>query len=160
MSIHKAMEIMLNPTNLTFEITNYQIALIVKPLQKTKQIKGTVTDNNGVPITGVNVVVKGTTNGSVSDIDGKFTLNVPENGILNVSYIGFKTYETSLAGKDIFNITLTEDNQAIDEIVVVGYGTSRKREIVSAMANVKGDEFSNASTPNVNDVLQLSLIHI
>ena len=63
-------------------------------------------------------------------------------------------YEVGVTGKDIFNITLTEDNQAIDEIVVVGYGTSRKREIVSAMANVKGSEFSSASTPNVKDVLQ------
>ncbi len=153
-NIHEAMKIMLSSTNLTFEITNYQIALIVKQQTKEKQIKGTVTDNNGIPITGVNLVVKGTTNGTVSDIDGKFSLNVPENGILTVSYIGFKMYEVGVTGKDIFNITLTEDNQAIDEIVVVGYGTSRKREIVSAMANVKGSEFSSASTPNVKDVLQ------
>ena len=153
-NIHEAMKIMLSSTNLTFEITNYQIALIVKQQTKEKQITGTVNDNNGIPITGVNLVVKGTTNGTVSDIDGKFSLNVPENGILTVSYIGFKMYEVGVTGKDIFNITLTEDNQAIDEIVVVGYGTSRKREIVSAMANVKGSEFSSASTPNVKDVLQ------
>ena len=154
MSIDEAMRTMLSSTNLTFEITNYQIALIVKQQTKEKQIKGTVTDNNGIPITGVNLVVKGTTNGTVSDIDGKFSLNVPENGILTVSYIGFKMYEVGVAGKDIFNITLTEDNQAIDEVVVIGYGTSRKRDIVSAMSTVKGATISATSTSNVQDALQ------
>ncbi|WP_085535046.1 TonB-dependent receptor [Massilibacteroides vaginae] len=153
--IEEVMTALLSSTNLTFEITNKQIALMPKPVQtKLKKITGTILDNSGESVIGANVSVKGTTIGTITDMDGKFSLDVPESGVLLVSYIGYNSFEERLNNKKTFDITLTEDTKALDEIVVVGYGTSRKRDIVSAMANVKGTAFSSASTSNVKDVLQ------
>ena len=81
------------------------------------------------PVTGANILVKGTTNGTITDLDGKFTLeNVPANAILQVSYIGYLPQEIEINNQTLFNIVLEEDNQALDEVVVVGYGTVRKAQ--------------------------------
>lgn len=157
LSVEDAMAAMLKSTNLTFEVTNRQIALIPRPQQQqvpSKSISGTVTDSNGDPVIGANVVEKGTTNGTITNLDGQFTLSVPVNAVLQISYIGYTNQEISVRSGNIFPITLLDDSQSLDEIVVVGYGTSRKRDIVSAMASVKGKEFSRASTSNIKDVLQ------
>ncbi len=155
--INEAMQAMLKSSGLQFEITNKQIVLIPKANENgvsTKAITGKVTDTGNIPIIGANVVVKGTTTGNITDVNGEFTLNVPENGILQVSYIGYNSYETNIGNKNLFHITLTEDSETLDEVVVIGYGTSRKRDIVGAMAGVKGQEISKASTSNIKDVLQ------
>ena len=91
--------------------------------QSTKKVSGVVLDNTGMGIIGANVVVKGTTNGTVTDFDGNFTLTVPTNATLVVSYIGYEHQEFSVAGKSTFNITLQEDSEMLDEVVVVGFGT-------------------------------------
>lgn len=117
-------------------------------------ISGTVIDVQGVPVIGANVVEKGKTNGVITDMDGTFSLNVEEKAIIQISYIGYITQEIPVKNKSNFSITLLDDSQTLDEVVVVGYGTSRKRDIVSAMASVKGREFTKASTSNIKDVLQ------
>ena len=87
-----------------------------------------VTDPNGEPIIGASVVVKGTTNGTITDFDGKFTLsNVPEKGIITITYIGYKGQDIPVAGKSTLKVTLAEDTKTLDEVVVVGYGTQQKK---------------------------------
>ena len=119
-----------------------------------KSISGTISDISGEPIIGASVAVKGTTIGTVTDVDGKFTLEVSQNSILTISYVGYVAQTIEASESQNYNIVLKENSAILDEVVVVGYGTSRKRDIVSAMASVKGDEFSKASTSNVKDVLQ------
>lgn len=97
---------------------------------------------------------KGTTNGTVTDLNGQYSLDISPSAVLLVSYIGYDTKEIRVDGKNILNISLAENTENLDEIVVIGYGTSRKRDIVSAMSTVKGSTISAASTSNVQDALQ------
>ncbi len=104
--------------------------------QSSKTVKGVVMDNFG-PVPGANVLVKGTTNGVITDMDGNFTLsNVPENAVLQVSFIGYVTQEIKVAGKNTFEITLSEDAKALEEVVVVGYGTQKKVNLTGAIGQI------------------------
>jgi TonB-linked SusC/RagA family outer membrane protein len=115
--------------------------------QQTKAVTGTIVDEAGEPIIGAGVVEKGTTNGTVSDLDGKFSINVSDNNaVLVVSYIGYIQQEIPVAGKTIINITLAENTQALDEVVVVGYGTMRKSDVTGSISNVKGDEMTKVQS--------------
>ena len=101
------------------------------------RVSGTVADASGEPVIGASVVVKGTGNGTVTDFDGRFTIaNVPASGSLEISYIGFKTQTVTLGGKAQLSITLQEDRQLLDEVVVVGYGVQKKSDVTGAMASV------------------------
>ena len=105
--------------------------------QDTKSITGIIKDAAGIPIIGANVVVKGTTTGTVSGLDGDFTLpNVPEGAVLVISYIGYIDQEIPVSGKSEFNITLQEDTQALDEVVVLGYGAGQRKQDLSASVGV------------------------
>lgn len=101
---------------------------------KTKIIKGKVLDPSGVPIIGVNIIVKGSTVGTISDTDGNFTLDVPSDAIIRFSCIGYKNLEMPVDNKNIYNVTLSEENEEIEEIVVVGYGTQRKSDVVGTIS--------------------------
>ena len=96
-----------------------------------------IVDNQGIPVIGANVVEKGTANGTITDIDGKFTLEVSGNATLQVSYIGYNTQELSVSGKTDFSVKLGEDTQALDEVVVVGYGTQKKVNLTGAVGSVR-----------------------
>ncbi|MDR2920024.1 MAG: TonB-dependent receptor [Tannerella sp.] len=111
--------------------------------QASKEVSGTVTDNTGEPIIGANVVEKGTTNGVITDIDGKFVLSVSANAILQVSYIGYLTKEINVANQSTIRVTLSEDLQALDEVVVVGYGTVRKRDLTGSVSQVSSSLIQN-----------------
>ena len=104
-------------------------SIVSTPQQNTRQITGTVIDATGMPIIGANVMVKGTTNGTITDIDGKFTLEVAKDAILQVSYIGYMNQEISVGNKSVLSISLQEDTQKLDEVVVIGYGTMKKSDI-------------------------------
>ena len=96
---------------------------VVNVAQQSKSVSGVVADKSGEPIIGANVVVKGANVGSITDFDGAFKIeNVPSAAILQISYIGFKTQEIPVGSKSSFNITLEEDSETLDEVVVVGYG--------------------------------------
>lgn len=92
-----------------------------------KKASGTVIDNSGVPVIGASIQIKGSTTGTITDIDGKFTLDVSPNDILVVSYIGYATQNIKVGNKTSFNIVLKEDNKTLDEVVVVGYTTQKKQ---------------------------------
>ena len=171
-NVKNVLEQLLEGTNCSITFSNGHVIISRKaPVSsETKKVTGVVKDEKGEPIIGANVVERGTTNGIITDIDGNFELNVASSSVLEISYIGYISQEIKVGNNDQFRIRLVEDTQNLDEVVVVGYGTSRKRDIVSAMANVRGKTFSSASTSNVQDILQgkvagldirtLSLIHI
>lgn len=104
--------------------------------QQKKQVTGVIVDSYNEPLIGVNIIEKGTTNGTVTDIDGNYSLSVAENAVLQISYIGYLTQEVNTAGRTTVNITLQEDTQALEEIVVVGYGTQRKVNLTGSVASI------------------------
>ena len=104
-------------------------------------VTGTVIDNTGMPLIGVSVVEKGTTNGSVTDIDGKYTVNVEKGKTLVFSYIGYVTQEVEVQSNTI-NITLSEDAQLLDEVVVIGYGSMERKDVTSSITTVKAEDLN------------------
>lgn len=116
--------------------------------QQKIQVSGIVLDTRGEAVIGANVIEKGTTNGTVTDINGHFSLTVETDGILQISYIGYQTKEVSTAGQTVINITLHEDTQALDELVVVGYGTMKKSDLTGAVSRITLDD--KTSLPNMN----------
>ncbi|MBQ8888695.1 MAG: TonB-dependent receptor plug domain-containing protein, partial [Bacteroidaceae bacterium] len=124
-------------------------APVVQEQQQTTSITVTVVDSKGEPVIGANVVQKGTTNGTITDIDGIANLNVPKGATLQVSFVGFKEQEVKANGSKI-TVTLKEDAELLDEVVVVGYGSQKKANLTGAVANVNVEE-AIASRP-VTDV--------
>lgn len=122
--------------------------------QSTRKISGTIVDNTDLPIAGANVVVKGTTTGTMTDMDGKFNLDVPANAVLQISYIGYITHEVPVGQKSVFNIAMKEDSQALDEVVVVGYGTQKKVNLTGAVSAVTGEEIAKRPVANAAVLLQ------
>ena len=119
------------------------------------KVSGTVVDQTGEPVIGASVVVKGTTGGTVTDIDGKFTVqNVPQNATLVFSYVGYRTQNVSVSGKSQINVTLEEDKQLLDEVVVVGYGVQRKSDVTGALTRVGEKELNSKPVSNAFEALQ------
>ncbi len=124
--------------------------------QNNRRIKGSViSGTDGMPLIGVNVVQKGTTNGTVTDLDGNFELTAPENCLLEVSYIGYMNQQIKIqSGKTDYQIVLKEDSQALDEVVVVGYGVQKKKLVTGATVQVKGDDIQRLNTVSALGALQ------
>lgn len=119
------------------------------PLQEGKTITGKVLDANGEPLVGVSVAVKGTTTGTITDIDGSFSIRVPNpNSALVFSFIGFLSQEVDLKGQATVNVTLSEDIKILDEIVVVGYGVQRKSDVVGSISVATADQLLQAPSYN------------
>ena len=106
-------------------------------------------------VIGVSILVDGTTIGGVTDFDGNFSIkDVPENGVLRISYVGYKDQKISVAGKSSINVTLQEDAMGLDEIVVVGYGTMKKKDLTGAVASVKQGDIAQVAAPNAMQAMQ------
>ena len=121
--------------------------------QQQRTVTGVVTDTKGEPLLGVNVIVKGTTNGTITDLDGKFSLEVEPNAILVISYIGYVTQQTPVTGTSM-KIALKEDTQNLDEVVVVGYGTQQKKDITGSVAVVDTEQLLASSGSSATQQLQ------
>ncbi|MDD2436731.1 MAG: TonB-dependent receptor [Massilibacteroides sp.] len=119
--------------------------------QKELVVHGTVTDHSGLPLVGVNVIAKGTTTGTVTDIDGNFELQVSEEAVLQFSYIGYKNHEMKARGQ--MTIVLNEDNELLDEVVVVGYGTQKKVNMTGAVSSVKMGALNDRPVTNATNAL-------
>ena len=136
--------------------SNANAAASVQEVQQaTKKITGTVVDAQG-PVIGASVMEKGTTNGTVTDFDGNFTLNVNPGATIVLSYIGYETQEIKVGNQSTFNITLNEDDAVLDEVVVVGYGTMKKKLVTGATVQVKGDDIAKLNTTNALEAMQSS----
>lgn len=122
--------------------------------QQTKNVNGTVVDVNGDPVIGANVVVKGTTNGTITDIDGRFTIDADAKSVLNVSYIGYLTKEIAVGNQQTVRIVLLEDTKTLDEVVVIGYGTQKKADLTGSVANVSAEKLNTQSNANIGQALQ------
>ena len=123
-------------------------------LQQKKQISGTVTDEQGEPVIGANIIEKGTANGTVTDVDGRFSLPVEDNAIIRISYIGYIEQEVSTSGRNVLEIILKEDTQALDELVVVGYGTMRKSDVTGSISTAKGSDVIKSQSFNALEGLK------
>ena len=122
-------------------------------VQQVNKVTGIVKDANGEPIIGANVMVKGQSIGTITDIDGRFVLDAPKDAILQISYIGYITQDISVKGKNELAIQLKEDAQAIEEVVVVGYGSVKKSNLTGALSSVKMDEVPQVATTSVSNLL-------
>ncbi|MDR2815603.1 MAG: TonB-dependent receptor plug domain-containing protein, partial [Proteiniphilum sp.] len=120
--------------------------------QRDITVKGSVVDTSGEPIIGASILEKGTANGVVTDLDGKFTLSVKNDAILIISFIGYKSQEVKAAPN--LKVTLMEDSKMLEEVVVVGYGVQKKKLLTGATVQVKGEEIAKLNTPNVLGALQ------
>ena len=122
--------------------------------QQGRTVSGTITDNRGEVVIGANVVVKGTTNGTVTDFDGNYSLQVPEGAILQVSYIGYLSKEVPVGSQTTINVQLLEDTQALDEVVVVGYGVQRKSDVTGSISVAGAEDILKTSSFNALDGLK------
>ncbi len=127
----------------------------VQPSGKSRKLSGVVKDEKGEPIIGASVVVQGTTNGSITDLDGHFTLNDVSNGaMLTISYVGFVTQNISTNGKSSIKVQLAEDTKTLDEVVVIGYGTQRKGDLTSSVGSVKKEDFIQGAVKDAGQLIQ------
>ncbi len=117
-------------------------------------VTGTVTDPENVPLPGATVLEKGTTNGTTTDFDGNFSINVANNAVLEISYLGYTSTETAVAGQTTLAVQLEEDATQLDDVVVVGYGTQKRSDITGAIASVKSDDFNQGVVTNPGELLQ------
>lgn len=118
-----------------------------------KKVSGKITDENGESIIGATVIVKGDDTGTITDIEGEFSLEVPTNGVISVKYVGFNSQDISVEGKTSLQITLREDTKLLDEVVVVGYGTVSRKNLTTAISTVKADNISKTVNSNMSQML-------
>ncbi|HEY9123669.1 MAG TPA: carboxypeptidase-like regulatory domain-containing protein, partial [Bacteroidales bacterium] len=129
--------------------------MCVTALSQERTVTGTVKDASGTGLPGVNVIVKGSSNGVITDLDGKFSIKVPgDNAVLQVSFIGYKTEEVSVGQQNSFAVTLNEDVKQMDEVVVVGYGVQKKKLVTGATVQVKSEDLTKNNVTRIESALQ------
>ena len=120
------------------------IAITASAFAQSRTISGKIVDANGEPVIGASAIVKGTSNGSITDLDGKFSIkDVPENGTITVSYIGYKSQTISVKGKNTISIVLQEDNTSLDDVIVIGYGSVKKSTLTAAVSKMDAKGIEN-----------------
>ncbi|MDD3358624.1 MAG: TonB-dependent receptor plug domain-containing protein, partial [Parabacteroides sp.] len=164
-NIEDVLNQILSNTGYTYKIMDRQVLIRAKESadpslktyqtsQQNKKVTGAITDERGEAIIGANVMVKGSKSGTITDIDGNFSLDVPDGAILQISYIGYLSQEVPVGGKSSLKIVIREDTQRLDEVIVVGYGTQKKVNLTGAVEQVTSEVFENRSVPNVSQALQ------
>ena len=168
-SIEKVLDRLLAGLSVSYEIRDDRQIILTARDEKTSgeensgnargggnfQVSGTVTDKDGLPLIGVGVTLQGTTTGAVTDENGSYTLTVPSTDtVLEFSYLGYSSYSTSVGRRSVINVTLSEDVQYLDEVVVVGYGTQKKVNLTGSVSMVTSDEMASRPISNVTSGLQ------
>ncbi|MDR1223455.1 MAG: SusC/RagA family TonB-linked outer membrane protein [Tannerella sp.] len=147
-------------TDVIYKVEDRQIILSSKEfatkerLQNSKKIKGVIVDELGDPVVGASIIVPGTTNGIISDANGEFTIETPQNAELQISYIGYLTQTVSVANQTSLHIVMAEDTQVLDEVVVIGYGTMRKKDLTGSVIQIRPDKIANENPKTVQDILR------
>jgi TonB-linked SusC/RagA family outer membrane protein len=128
---------------------------IIKNAPAAATIKGTVTDNQGIPLPGVNIMLKGTTLGVTSDVQGHYSINVPDdNGVLVFSFIGFATQEIPIGGRTTVDAKMAEDRKALNEVVVIGYGTAKKGDLTGSVSSVSAADIDKVPVTSIDQSMQ------
>lgn len=122
--------------------------------QTVRKLRGTILDTNGTPVIGASISVKGTTTGTISDMNGVFTLDVKNGDILEISFIGYLSHTVKVGTQTDLQVVLKEDTQALDEVVVVGYGVQKKSVMTAAISRVTSDDLEKLTPTRVEDVLR------
>lgn len=160
-NVFNVLEQLFNGTDISYKVLEKSIILSHKEVlseatvqQSIKNISGTITDSKGEPIIGANVIEKGSTNGTITDIDGKFSLSVPNKAILVISYIGYVTKDIQVGSNSVFNIQLEEDSQDLQEIVVTALGIKREEKALGyAVQKVSGESLNTVKSVDVGTAL-------
>lgn len=153
---------------LKYTVSGRQVTITVNPSARPaqrqkgakgngKKVTGVIADTNGEPLIGATVKVKGTQIATVTDFDGNYSIEAPEGSTLEVSYIGFNTQEVKVGNRNSYNIEMAEDDNSLEELVVIGYGTVKKKDLTGAIAAVKGGDLSNRRTTMLSNALQGAL---
>ncbi|HLZ16810.1 MAG TPA: SusC/RagA family TonB-linked outer membrane protein, partial [Cyclobacteriaceae bacterium] len=155
MSINDLLKTMFVGTDLTFKMLDNNLIVVVSSSPEAQDIKitGKVTGENGEPLSGVSITVKGSVVGTSTDNEGNFTITVPQNGRLVISYIGYEPQEVAVNNQSVINVKLTAARKAMDEVVVIGYGQATKRDLTGSIVKIEGKEI--ADKPNTNPVASL-----
>jgi len=119
-----------------------------------RAITGTVIDEKGEPVIGASVTEKGTANGAITDVDGKFNLRISERAVLLISYIGYQTVEQAVGNQQSVTVTLKEDTKSLEELVVIGYGTVKKKDLTGAVGSLRRKDVGDVSVVNVEQMIQ------
>ncbi len=152
----------LEGTGLTYRVIDKDIVItfgnvseVKNEVQQQKSVSGKVTDTSKEPLPGVTVIVKGTTNGTITDVDGKYTLTkVAENAVLQFSFVGMKTQEIAVGNNSVINASMSEESIGIDEVVAVGYGTVKKSDLTGSVTSVKREDLNKGAVTSVDQALQ------
>ena len=160
-SIEDILKSLSQQTGLYFKRINNTISVSKTPepesnnsTQQRKRLTGVITDSNGETIIGANISVKGSTLGTITDVNGNFSLEVPNSGMLTISYIGYISKNVPITNENNISITLTEDTQKLDEVVVVGYGVVRKSDLTGSVGSVKANIIESMPIARVDQALQ------
>lgn len=133
----------------------YAVQSIAMGIDQQLQITGVVKDTNGEPMIGVTVMVKGTGTGTITDIDGKYSVSVPGNkSVLTFSFVGYTTKEVTVGNQKSINVTLSEDSKMIDEVVVIGFQSQKKGNLTASVASVGAEALENRPVANIGQALQ------
>ena len=136
-----------------FVLLVLSMALPVAVMAQNITVTGTVTDLNGDSVIGAAVQVQSTTNGTVTDVDGKYSISVPRNAVLEVSSMGYKTQTVSVNGRTVIDVTLAEDAEAIEETVVIGYGTAKKSDVTGSIASINQEVLRQIPAGDISTAL-------
>ncbi len=155
MTINDLLKSMFNGTDLTFKMLENNLIVVVSSSPEAQDIKitGKITGDNGEALSGVSIKIQGTSLGTTTDYNGNFTLTVPQNGKLVISYIGYESQEVPISNQSVINIKLSASRKSMDEVVVIGYGQAAKRDLTGSIVKIDGKEV--ADKPNTNPVASL-----
>ncbi|WP_205461870.1 TonB-dependent receptor [Mangrovibacterium lignilyticum] len=166
-SIEAVLDQIFKGTGISYEVKERQILLKSVDTngygssQQALTVTGVISGSDGLPIPGATIVVKGTTTGTITDLDGKYSIsNVPGNSILQFSFVGMKLLEVPVAGKTEISVTLEEETIGLEEVVAIGYGVVKKKDLTGAVASVKGEELANMPVPDVSQAMQGRLMGV
>lgn len=160
-SIEEVLDLLFSGTNVKYRTFNSNYVLYTEAgsfqseVMQQKSVSGTVTDGSGMPIPGVTVLIKGTTNGTITDANGKYVLaNSDANAVLQFTFVGMKPEEVAVGNKTTVNLTMTEETIGIEEVVAIGYGTMRKKDLTGSITQIRPDKIENENPQTVQDILR------
>lgn len=162
-SVKEALDILFEGRNINYTLFGNNIVLSDTEtsnvqILSSKSVSGVVTDISGSPLPGVSVVIKGTTTGVITDIDGKYNITkVTDKAILQFSFVGMKTQEVTVGAKTTINVTLSEETVGIEEVVAIGYGTMKKKDLTGSIAQIQTEKLEKTSPSSVQDILRAGI---